>query len=76
MTHGFRLRAASLDDLPKLAELFNQYRIFYGQPDAIEACAQFLEQRLSRGEASVLVAEDGRLDLMGFVLLYPTVGAD
>lgn len=63
-------RRASLDDLDALAPLFADYRRFYEQPHDISIARDFLQQRLSRDESIVFLAElDGAP--AGFTQLYP-----
>ncbi len=59
-------------DLDRLVPLFDAYRQFYGQPSDLAVARQFLHDRLSRHEAVVLIAEDIRGDMIGFVQLFPT----
>lgn len=66
------VRRASLDDLDALAPLFDAYRQFYGQPPDEPLAHSFLAARLERGEAVVLLAEDGGGAVLGFAQLYPT----
>ena len=60
-------RRAGLADLDKAAPLFDAYRRFYGQPADLPRARRWLEERLSRGEAHVLLAERGR-EAVGFTL--------
>jgi len=64
------VRRARLEDVEKVAPLFDAYRVFYEQSSDVPAAAAFLRERLAREESVVLVAEDeGRL--LGFTQLYP-----
>ena len=65
------IRRASLEDLSGLAQLFNQYRIFYKQPSDLTACWQFLSERLESGEAVIFVAEENEGGLIGYTQLFP-----
>ena len=65
-------RRAGLSDLDRVAPLFDAYRGFYGQPSDLPRARRWLEERLSRGEAHVILAErDGHVPV-GFTLLYPS----
>ncbi len=65
------VRPAKSADLPRLAELFNEYRAFYGQEGGAERAQPFLQARLGRGDSRLLVATDeGKI--VGFAQLYPT----
>lgn len=63
-------RKALISDLPQLAELFDQYRIFYHKPSDIPAAANFLQERLVNKDSEIFVAEENG-KLTGFVQLYP-----
>ncbi|WP_310733659.1 GNAT family N-acetyltransferase [Aquincola tertiaricarbonis] len=66
------VRAAAMADLPALAALFDGYRQFYEQAPNLGAATRFMQQRLQRGDAVLLVAEHaaGRGPLIGFCQLY------
>lgn len=65
------VRPARPTDLEDLADLFDQYRQFYAQaPDAAKA-RRFIHDRLVRGDAVILVAEQADGTLAGFCQLYP-----
>ncbi len=65
------VRPAGLEDAPRLAELFDQYRMFYAQPSRLPRAQAFLRERLERGDSRIFVAEhEGRIE--GFVQLYPS----
>jgi ribosomal protein S18 acetylase RimI-like enzyme len=65
---------ASFDHLPKLAPLFDAYRVFYGQASDVEAARAFLHERFTLGESIVFIAmlEAGsETRAVGFTQLYP-----
>lgn len=62
---------ATTQDLERLVPLFGAYREFYHRPADSERSRRFLEERLSRGESVVYLAED-QVALLGFTQLYPT----
>ncbi len=63
-------RKATIADVKKLAELFDQYRIFYHKESDVPAAEKFLKERLENKDSEIFVAEnDGKL--VGFVQLYP-----
>ncbi len=71
MTESVRTRRASVADLDVLVPLFDGYRSFYRQPSDPDLARTFLEQRLTRGESIIFVAErDG--EAIGFTQLYPS----
>ena len=63
-------RKAVITDLPQLAELFDQYRVFYHKESDIPATASFLQERLENNDSEIFVAEENGV-LTGFVQLYP-----
>ncbi len=63
-------RKALLSDLPQLAELFDQYRIFYHKTSDIPSATNFLQERLENKDSEIFVAEENGI-LTGFVQLYP-----
>jgi len=66
------VRRATLDDLDRLASLFDAYRQFYEQPSDLNRARQFLGDRLARNESVVLIAEVQAGVTVGFVQLYRT----
>ncbi|OVE57474.1 GNAT family N-acetyltransferase [Chryseobacterium mucoviscidosis] len=63
-------RKAQLADVQHLAELFDQYRIFYHKDSDIHAAEKFLTERIENSDSEIFVAEnEGKL--VGFVQLYP-----
>ena len=63
-------RKAIISDLPQLAELFDQYRIFYHKESDIPAVENFLQERIENKDSEIFVAEENDT-LTGFVQLYP-----
>jgi ribosomal protein S18 acetylase RimI-like enzyme len=53
-----------------LAELFDQYRIFYHKDSDIPAAEKFLTERIENKDSEIFVAEN-ECKLVGFVQLYP-----
>jgi GNAT superfamily N-acetyltransferase len=71
MDSAVRTRRASVADLDVLAPLFDGYRSFYRQPSDLALARSFLEERLSRRDSIVFLAEsDGKA--IGFTQLYPS----
>nr|WP_314498001.1 GNAT family N-acetyltransferase [uncultured Chryseobacterium sp.] len=64
------IRKATLKDLPQLADLFDQYRVFYHKDSDIHSAETFLKQRIENKDSEIFVAENEG-DLVGFVQLYP-----
>jgi ribosomal protein S18 acetylase RimI-like enzyme len=64
-------RLATLDDLDRVAALFDPYRQFYQQPADRPRARQFIQERLQRHESVLLVAETASGGVVGFCQLYP-----
>jgi GNAT superfamily N-acetyltransferase len=61
---------AKVEDVPDLATLFDQYRVFYRKDSDIAGAVSFLTDRLTREESVIFLCEvDGKK--AGFVQLYP-----
>lgn len=63
--------AASANDLVDLVRLFAGYLRFYQVPRAESGIADFLGERLQRGDAQLFIARDAQGVAQGFVQLYP-----
>ncbi|WP_043445480.1 GNAT family N-acetyltransferase [Halotalea alkalilenta] len=61
---------AGIEHLDALVPLLDGYRVFYGQPSAPEACREFLDDRLSRQDSTILLARRAQ-EALGFAQLYP-----
>ncbi len=66
------IREATAENLPALADMFNLYRQFYGQPSNRGLSLQFLSDRFARKESLILVADALPNGLIAFCQLYPT----
>lgn len=66
-----KIRAANIDDLKQLTQLFDAYRVFYKKATELTAAKIFLEERLINKDSEIFVCENGELQLLGFVQLYP-----
>ncbi|MBK8053612.1 MAG: GNAT family N-acetyltransferase [Saprospiraceae bacterium] len=64
------IKKAKINDVPGLAILFDQYRVFYRKESDVASAVSFLTDRLSRDESVIFLCErEGKL--AGFVQLYP-----
>jgi N-acetylglutamate synthase-like GNAT family acetyltransferase len=63
-------RKATLEDLPQLSNLFDQYRNFYHKESDIDGAENFLKERLENQDSEIFVAEENGI-LTGFTQLYP-----
>lgn len=68
---NFNVRVAGLSDVERAAPLFDAYRGFYGQTSDLGRARAWLTERLTRGEATLLLARAGDA-AVGFSLLYPS----
>ncbi len=66
------IRAADLDDLDELTQLFDAYRQFYRQTSDAPLARAFIAARMHRHESVILVAENEDLALLGFCQMYPS----
>jgi GNAT superfamily N-acetyltransferase len=65
-----KIKKATVEDVPRLAILFDQYRVFYHKESDMAGAVSFLKDRLTREESVVFLCErEGKL--AGFVQLYP-----
>lgn len=46
---AYAAKLATIEDLPELAEIFNLYRVFYGQDSNVEQASRFYSSGLSTG---------------------------
>jgi len=65
-------REARLGDVAAVAALFDLYRQFYEQAPDLPLAQVFIQERISKQESVILVAESGAAELVGFCQLYPT----
>ena len=66
------VREAGVEDVDRLAPLFDGYRQFYRQSSDLEGARRFLAARLATGESRVFVAETVDGWILGFVQLFPS----
>lgn len=65
------LRRADTGDLDRVAELLDEYRVFYGQEPAGQQVREFVRERIEKGDSAIFVAiHEGQV--VGFVQLYPS----
>jgi len=61
---------AGIEHLETLADLFNQYRVWYHQQSDLEGARNFLGERIRNGESKMFLALNDDVPA-GFVHLYP-----
>ena len=65
-------RLAKMADLDAVADLFDQYRQFYQQAPDLPRARSFMQQRLTQGDAVVLLAHSPSGAALGFCQMYPS----
>ncbi len=63
---------ANINHLDAVAILFDQYRQFYEQPPALDACKAYLQKRMTNEESVIFIAVDNMGKVLGFTQLYPS----
>lgn len=66
-----KIREASINDLERVSDLFNQYRMFYGKENDINGAKVFIKERIENEESIIFVIECENV-IAGFVQIYPT----
>jgi ribosomal protein S18 acetylase RimI-like enzyme len=69
---SFTIRRAELLDASAIAVLFDLYRQFYKQAPDLPLALSFIEERLSRNESVIFIAENEHGKSIGFTQLYPS----
>ncbi|MFX3635164.1 MAG: N-acetyltransferase family protein [Candidatus Pristimantibacillus sp.] len=73
MSENVEIKQASMEDLKDLAEIFNHYRMFYGQDSDVEGAELFLFDRFVNRESIMFIARDiVKKQIIGFTQLYPS----
>lgn len=60
----------TLNELDQVSNLFNQYRMFYGQASNLEGAKEFIKERIENNESVIFLALENNSPA-GFVQLYP-----
>lgn len=68
----FKARQASIQDINKIAPLFDAYRQFYEQEPNLEFAQEFISARLKNNESIIFIAEDDAQNALGFCQIYPS----
>ncbi|NMO97683.1 GNAT family N-acetyltransferase [Paenibacillus lemnae] len=64
---------ATRDDLNHVAELFNQYRLFYGQESTPADVLPFIQERMVNRDSVIFIAKESSSNrCVGFTQLYPS----
>ena len=72
MNHSLHIRLATIEEAGEAAGIFDEYRMFYGQPSDPAGAETFLRERIRLQDSVLFAAVDGTGRWAGFVQLYPT----
>ena len=72
MCEEIAVRQVTVEDLPKVAALFDLYRQFYKRDSSPESARAFLAERIGNNESVIFVAETPSGEARGFTQLYPS----
>jgi GNAT superfamily N-acetyltransferase len=64
------IRNAVADNVPGLAILFDNYRVFYQKPTDVLLAKEFLKERIENKESVIFISFEEK-QMTGFVQLYP-----
>jgi ribosomal protein S18 acetylase RimI-like enzyme len=65
------IREATLNDIPQLAILFDEYRVFYDKESDTSGAVDFLKERLKNKESVIFIALNAEIKIAGYIQLYP-----
>lgn len=72
---SFTIRSADAADIPDLARLFDDYRVFYQQPSNRAASERFIAERIHEQDTRFFLARDDAQSIaLGFVHLIASWG--
>lgn len=66
-----KIEQATIEDVDKLAMLFDQYRVFYQKPTDLSGAKAFLIERINAAESVIFISINESKALTGFTQLYP-----
>ena len=66
-----KILLANSNYIESLSELFDQYRVFYGQLSDFGAAKRFLQERFQKSDSVIFATSDNGY-IVGFVQLYPS----
>jgi GNAT superfamily N-acetyltransferase len=66
------IHQATIDDLDRIAPLFDGYRQFYGKPTDLTAARQFLYERFKNHQSVIFIAKAENGEGVGFTQLFPS----
>ncbi|MCF6264514.1 MAG: GNAT family N-acetyltransferase [Xanthomonadales bacterium] len=62
---------AKIENVNEVSELFNSYRIFYGQDSNLKLAKEFISERINNSESVIFYAIDNTGAYLGFTQLFP-----
>ena len=65
-----KITQATVNDVEKIAILFDKYRQFYEQAPNLEGCRNYIQTRLENGESTIFMAQLENGETVGFTQLY------
>lgn len=66
------IQQANINDVERIAPVFDAYRVFYQQPSDLDLARRFIFERLKNQESILFLASDTSGQTLGFVQLYPS----
>ncbi|MCY9764344.1 GNAT family N-acetyltransferase [Paenibacillus alvei] len=69
----YEVKQATIEDLPELVDIFNQYRVFYRQESNVDQAQRFLFERFEHRESIIFIVKESSSNVIGgFTQLYPS----
>ena len=72
MSDDLQIKIAQPDDFEKIGEVFDLYRQFYKKESNVEACKNYIKERLSNKEAQIFYIENEK-ECMGMTQLLSLI---
>ena len=66
------IRRATAGDAKGIAKLFDDYRVFFGEPSDLSLAKDFIADRLRHTESVIFFAQTSEEQCVGFAQLYPS----
>ena len=66
------IRRATAGDAKGIAKLFDDYRVFFGEPSDLPLAQDFIADRLRHTESVIFFAQTPEEQCVGFAQLYPS----
>ena len=68
---GAEIKKATVAHVEELAQLFDDYRVWYRKPSDLKAAKAFLQARIEKEESVIFIAYNDFGEMAGFTQLYP-----